>query len=139
MKPWLKSTITLLVGFLLGAAATGLVLHQIFPPHHPPGAADADRVLKRLDSKLGFTADQKEKVALLLKQELPKADVLRKEGDEKFQALRNSFNSQLRLLLTPDQQKKYDDMVAQWEQRRRKQQMIFGCGAPVSVEPVTGR
>lgn len=139
MKPWLKTTITLLVGFLLGAAATGLVLHQFFRPHHPPGAADADRMLKHLDSKLGFTADQREKVALLLKQELPKADALRSESDGKFQALRQSFNSQLRLLLNPDQQKKYDDMVAQWEEHRRKQQMIFGCAAPVSTEPVTGK
>lgn len=139
MKPWIKTTIILLVGFLLGAAAAGFAFHQFFKPHHPPGAADADRVLNHLDSKLGFTDDQKQKVALLLKQELPKADALRSEGDAKFQALRDSFNSQLRLLLNPDQQKKYADMVAKWEERRRKEQKFFGCGAPVSMEPVTGR
>src|SRR5690349_11828017 len=116
MKPWLKNSILILIGFLVGVAATGAAFRLCFHPHHPPGAADADRVLKRLDSKLGFTPDQREKVAQLLKQELPKADALRKEGDAKFQALRDAFRSQLRPLLSPDQLKKFNEMAAKWDQ-----------------------
>ncbi len=139
MASWLKTSLTLLIGFLLGVAATGIVLHHFFRPHHPPGIADADRVLKHLDSKLGLSADQKEKVAALLKQELPKADALRDEGDKKFRALRESFNAQLRPLLNPDQQKKYDDMVAQWEKRQKEEGHPLACGGAVSMEAVTGR
>lgn len=140
MKPWLKTTFIILISFLAGVATTGLAFRFCFRPHHPPGAADTDRILKHLDSKLGFTAEQKEKVALLLKQELPKADALRQEGDQKFKALRESFHSQLRALLNADQAKKYDEMVVQADQRMRKQAQFFGCGpAPVSMEPVTGR
>ncbi len=129
MKPWLKNSILILIGFLVGVAATGVAFRLCFHPHHPPGAADADRVLNRLDSNLGFTADQRDKVAQLLKQELPKADALRKEGDVKFQALRDSFRSQLHALLTPDQVKKFDEMTAKWDQHNKP-----GCS-----DPVTGR
>jgi hypothetical protein len=138
MKPWLKTFLTFLIGFLLGVAATGLAFRFCFHPH-PPGGADADRVLKRLDSKLGFTADQKEKVAALLKQELPKADALRQEADGKFQALRESFRDQLRPLLNPDQLKKFNDMTAQWDKRQKENSRFLGCGAPVSTDAVTGR
>lgn len=129
MKPWLKNSILILIGFLVGVAATGVAFRFCFHPHHPPGAADSDRVLKRLDSNLGFTPDQREKVAQLLKLELPKADALRKEGDGKFQALRDSFRSQLRPLLNPDQLKKFNEMTAKWDQHDKP-----GCS-----DPVTGR
>ncbi len=139
MKSWIKTSLTLLIGFLLGVTATGIVIHHFFGPHHPPGIVDADRILKRLVSRYDLTEDQKGKVSVLLKQELPKTDALRKEGDEKFKALRDSFNSQLRALLTPDQQKKLDDMVAKWEQKQKERSHFFGCdNGPVSASAVTG-
>ncbi|HEY5040016.1 MAG TPA: hypothetical protein VIJ93_13190 [bacterium] len=140
MKPWLKTTILLLIGFLLGIAAAGLAVPRFFHPHQHSGLADANRILKKLSSKLVLNDGQKEKVALLLKQELPKRDALCKEGDTKFDALRASFNAQLRTILNPDQQKKLDDMVAQWEKREKKEDHSFGLGSgPVSAAAaVTG-
>jgi hypothetical protein len=138
MAPWLKTTLTLLIGFLLGITATGLACHIFFPPHHPPGLADSDRILKRLDSKLSFTTDQREKVDTLLKQVLPQADNLRKDTDMKFHAIWLSFRSQLRPLLNPDQVQKYNDMVAKWDQHEKEEQARIGS-APVSTEAVTGR
>ena len=139
MKPWIKTLLILLIGFLLGVTATVLVIHQFFRPHPPPGVADADRILKRLSSRYDLTADQQEKVAALLKQELPKTEALRKEGDQKFKALRDSFNVQLRALLNPDQQKKLDDMLAKWEQKQKERSRFFGCDdGPVSAAAVTG-
>lgn len=120
MKPWLKIAFLILISFLVGVAATSLAFRLCFHPHHPPGAADTDRVLKHLDSKLGFTADQKEKVAQLLKKELPKADALRNAEDKKFKALRETFRSQLRSLLNPAQQAKFDGMTAKWDEQREK-------------------
>ncbi len=139
MKPWIKTFLTLLIGFLLGVTATGLVIHQFFRPHHPPGIVDSSRILKRLVSRYDLNEDQKAKVEVLLKQELPKTDALRKEGDLKFKALRDSFNSQLRALLNPDQQKKLDDMLIKWEQKQKEKSRFFGCDdGPVSAGAVTG-
>jgi hypothetical protein len=139
MKPWIKTAFTLLIGFLLGVTATGLVIHQYFRPHHPAGLQDADRILKRLSSRLDLNPGQKEKVALLLQQELPKSGALRKESDVKFKALRDSFNTQLRAILDAGQQKKLDDMVAKWEQKQKTEARFLGCdNGPVSAAAVTG-
>jgi hypothetical protein len=138
MKPWLKTTFIFLIGFFLGVAATGLIFPRVFHPHHPPGAADADRILKHLSSELGLTADQKEKVSALLKQELPKADALRAEGDARFKALRESFNTQLRTILDPEQLKKHDAMLAKWAKRSKDPNCLPGMmGTPNPVSPVT--
>jgi len=139
MQPWIKTTVIFLIGFSLGVAGTGLAIHSFFHPHHPPGLADADRILKRLSSRLDLNADQKTKTEALLKQELPKGEALHQESDAKFDALRASFNTQLRVLLNPDQQKKLDEMVAKWE-KREKDEGHFGCGSgPVSAAAaVTG-
>lgn len=140
MKPWIKTVCVFFIGLLMGVAATCLVFRLCFHPHHPPGAADAGRILKHLDSKLGLTADQKEKVSLLLNQELPKADNLRMEGDKKFKALRTSFHAQLRALLDPDQQKKLDEMQAKWENRLKQEgHGIDSGGTSVSMAPATGK
>lgn len=138
MAPWLKTTLTFLTGLLLGAAVTGLTFHFCFPPHHPPGIADADRILKHLDSKLKFTPDQREKVSTLLKQELPKADNLRQDTDAKFHALWLNFRSQLRPLLNSEQLQKYNEMVAKWDKHETEERAGTGA-APVSTEAVTGR
>jgi len=139
MNPWVKTTATLLIGFLLGIAATGLALPHFFHPHHHPGLADADRILKKLSSKLNLTQDQKTKAELLLKQNLPKGDALRREDEAKFDALRSAFNTQLRAILNPDQQKKLDDMVAKWENREKEDGHSFGCGPMGPTPTVAGK
>ncbi|HJT24709.1 MAG TPA: hypothetical protein VJ873_09045 [bacterium] len=138
MTPWLKTSLTFLIGLLLGAAATGLAFHFCFPPSYHPGIADADRILNHLDSKLKFTSDQRGKVDTLLKQELPKADALRQDTDAKFHTLWLDFRSQLRPLLNPEQLEKYNEMVAKWDKHEAEERA--GTGAvPVSTEAVTGR
>jgi hypothetical protein len=140
MKPWLKTLVILLIGFLLGAAATGLVLRHFFQPHHPPGLADADRILNRLDSKLGFTAEQREKVRLLLNHELPKADKLRKETDTKFQAIWLNIRAGLRPLLNPGQIQKYNAMVAKWEKHEKEMEKRHAQGnSAACTGAVTGK
>ena len=140
MKPWMKTCVTLLIGFLVGIAATAITLRFCaHPPHHPPGMADEDRILKHLTSKLGLTDDQKTKVKALLDTTLPKTDALHNEEDLKLHELRDSFNSQLRPLLTPDQQLKFDLMVAKWEKREKDQNGAPPSGTPPPTGAVSGK
>lgn len=141
MKPWIKTAAVFLLGFLVGIAAAGVTVRQCFL-HGPSN--DPRVVLQRLSSKLNLTEDQKPKVEALIKQEMPKGEALRQETRDKFKALKNSFDAQLRPLLSPDQQKKLDRMNARW-QKGRNGGHFFGCsgpgpgGAPPPASAVTGK
>ncbi len=139
MKPWVKSAAIFAAGFLLGIAAFGLVIHHCFG-HMGGGPPNSDMILKMLSSKLSLTADQKEKVSALLKEEQPKMEALHQESQTRFKAQRDSFNTKLRLLLNPEQQKKQDEMIAKWESRDHgKDCRPFGCGLMGLTPTVTGK
>lgn len=138
MQPWMKTTALLLIGALLGVAVTSLAFYHFCRPHHPPGAGDTERILSNLSSKLALTADQKDKVAVLLKEELPKTDALRADTDQKFKTLRESFHAKLLPLLNADQQKKFNDMVAQRQKHDAMMDHSFGCSGPAS-QAVSGK
>jgi len=127
MRPGIKLALIFALGFLLGMAATGLLIHHCFN-RSCSNTGKADLILKRLSSKLDLTAGQKEQVALLLKEELPKADALHQETRGKFKALADSFNTRLKPLLSGDQQKKLDEMTARWNERGQSRGSFFGCG-----------
>ena len=93
-----------------------------------------ESVLGSLSHRLDLAPDQQQKVLLLLQAQMPKSEALRNEQREKFKALRASFDDQLRPLLTPDQQKKLDSMVADWEKHEKEEKGGPGCSSgPVSA------
>ena len=94
---------------------------------------NADYLLDRLSSKLSLTADQRDKVSALLKEDMPKRDALRKETREKFTGLADSFNTRLKPILNADQQKKWDEMCARWKACSGGKYPLLGCGGPASM------
>jgi periplasmic protein CpxP/Spy len=97
------------------------------PPEHQHGRGharfDPDRRANRLSQKLNLNADQKTKVTDIFKSEQAEmqkihADASLAQGDRrsKMMDLDKSSNDQVRALLNPDQQKKFDEMLARREQ-----------------------
>jgi hypothetical protein len=139
MKFWVKGAAIFAVGFLLGGATFGLVIHHCFG-HMGGGPPNSDMILKMLSSKLSLTSDQKDKVSALLKIEGPKMEALHQESQARFKTQRDSFNAKLRLLLNADQQKKQDEMIAKWESRDHdKNCRPFGCGTLGLTPTVPGK
>jgi hypothetical protein len=56
-------------------------------------------------------------VAAVLEKNHPAMTALHEQFRPKFQALREATRTEIRLLLNPAQQKKFDDLSAKWEQR----------------------
>jgi hypothetical protein len=130
MKPSIKTTAVFVIGFLLGGAATAFGIHHCFMKCQGKGSK-SEFILRHLTSKLKLDAGQKDKVALLLKEQEPKMETLHQETATKFKALRNSFNTKLKPILNTDQQKKLDEMTAKWDSRAdRKNCRPYGCGGP---------
>ena len=66
--------------------------------------------LQRITEKLDLTADQETKVQPIIEGAKPQIDAIHQEAKQKMKTVMDSTLSQIRPLLTPDQQKKLDDI-----------------------------
>jgi Spy/CpxP family protein refolding chaperone len=66
--------------------------------------------VERLTKKLNLSADQQAKVQPIMDQTRPQIMAIHKDAMQKTQAVIDGAMSQIRPLLTPDQQKKFDDL-----------------------------
>jgi len=97
---------------------------QASPPQHWRGHGQPDPA-KRTDmltKQLGLTSDQQPKVLDALKSEQSKMEALHSDSSlsqddrrAKMMDIHKSTNEQVRAILTPDQQKKWDEMQSKRE------------------------
>lgn len=83
-------------------------------PHHM-----MENPLEHLSKDLNLTDDQKTKVQPIIDQTRPQIAAIHKEAMEKMHALLESTTAQIRPLLTPEQQKKFDAMKKAHEDMRK--------------------
>ena len=86
-------------------------------PHHMMG-----NPLEHLSKDLNLTDDQKTKVQPIIDQTKPQIAAIHKEAMEKMHALLESAGAQIRPLLTPEQQQKFDAMKKAHEDMRKAEQ-----------------
>ena len=104
-------------------------------PGGPGGRMNPEERLKRMTADLNLTADQQAKIKTIMESEKTKMDALRDdtsvEGDakrEKAMGIRKDTNSQIRAVLTADQQAKFDKQQEEMRNRR-------GNGGPPPDKP----
>src|SRR5437016_6204004 len=83
-------------------------------PHHMMG-----NPLEHLSKDLNLTDDQKTKVQPIIDQTKPQIAAIHKEAMEKMHTLLESAGAQIRPLLTPEQQQKFDAMKKAHEDMRK--------------------
>ena len=90
----------------------GIVMVQAQPgPSGGGGRGHGKRLmLERLPQELNLTSEQQTKVQPIIDQAKPQIATIRREAMQKIKAVMDSTMSQIRPLLTPDQQKKLDDI-----------------------------
>ncbi len=113
------------VGFLLGALVGGVAGNQAcVPPFHRPWSGSREhsqeKMLAKFNARLNLTSGQQQKVAVILQQKRSRIDALRGEMHPKFEEIRNATRSEIRQLLTPEQQTKFDAMIAEREARKKQ-------------------
>jgi hypothetical protein len=132
-----KYVMVFLAGLLVGTMVHGFITIHRYRAVRVE-MRDPGHVLGSLSKSLDLSPDQQQKVLLLLKAQMPKTDAIRNEQRQKFQALRASFDNQLKPLLDQAQQKKLEALVSNWE-AKEKEEHSFGCASgPVSAAAVTG-
>jgi protein CpxP len=92
-------------------------------PEHGHRHFDPEKRTEMLTKQLKLTSDQQPKVLDILKSEQSQMETLRSDSSasqedrhSKMMEIHKSSNDQIRALLTPDQQKKFDEMQSRHEQ-----------------------
>src|SRR3954454_246583 len=83
-------------------------------PHHMMG-----NPFEHLTKELGLTDEQKTKVQPIIDQAKPQMKAIHEEAMQKMHALLESAGAQIRPLLTPEQQVKFDAMKKAHEDMRK--------------------
>jgi len=98
-------------------AAGAIVLGGIVMVQAQPGAGGGGGrghgkrlMLERLPQELNLTSEQQTKVQPIIDQAKPQIATIRREAMQKIKAVMDSTMSQIRPVLTPDQQRKLDDI-----------------------------
>jgi Spy/CpxP family protein refolding chaperone len=106
----------------LTLAAVGCVVlcgFAIVQAQNPRGGGGRGRGVERLTDGLNLTPDQQAKVQPIIDQARPKIEEIHREAMQKMKAVMASTASEIRPLLTPEQQKTLDENQ-QARQRRMK-------------------
>lgn len=110
-------------GFLIGCIAGGAVgarfqkaaYHKFWKRGPNP-----ERMLKKFDRELKLDAGQKAAVKAIITGHREKMMALHEKTSGAFQDIRLSMHGEIAKVLNPDQRKKFDEMKARWEARRRR-------------------
>ena len=104
-------------------ATAGLIVlagFSIVQAQNPRGGRDRGHRLDRLTEGLNLTPDQQAKVQPIIDQAQPKIAEIHREAMQKIQELTASTVSQIRPLLTPEQQTKLDENAHHGRMKGRK-------------------
>lgn len=115
------ATLLLLAAFALGAVAGigGVALYHRpwgMGPGHPPGSSG---YLARLAKDLDLSPVQRDSVGAILDRYEPRMDSIWQDIRPKFETLRGELRSDINAQLTPDQQRRYAELLERQDARRR--------------------
>ena len=108
----------------LTLAAAGLIIldgFAVVQAQSPRGGGGRGHAVERLTDGLNLTPDQQAKIQPIIDQAQPKIAEIHREAMQKMKAVMVSTASQIRPLLTPEQQEKLDDNQNAHRGRRNAQ------------------
>ena len=119
LKVWLVLVVVFLLGSLTGGAVTGFYRSMSRP--NRGGGEPRDR-MEKMRRDLSLTDDQMKSVSAILDDTKNEYKSLRQELKPRFDEPRQKARVKIRALLTPEQQQKFDAMVAEKDAQREGDQ-----------------
>jgi Spy/CpxP family protein refolding chaperone len=117
LKVWLVLVVVFVLGSFTGVAVTGF--------YHAMARSDRNAPHDRFEKMrrdLNLTEDQTKSVSTILDETRNEYRSLRAELRPRFEEPRQKARTRIRALLTPEQQQKFDAMVAQQDAQREGDQ-----------------
>lgn len=117
---WKPIAVALVLGIVVGAFAVTRGLPRDWCGGWKNPQKARQHMMQQFTSKLNLTSDQQQKISVIFEEARAKMNALREEMRPKFQEIRTTTKAQIRALLTPDQQARFDKMNAEREARMQK-------------------
>jgi Spy/CpxP family protein refolding chaperone len=113
--------VVFVAGGLFGFVAHGLYTQTTTRAEiRPPDPKQfRERYLDKLERELSLSAAQRTQVAAILDQTGDRFRELRERMNPEFAAIRQQQRQEIRALLSPEQQGKYQKMLEDWEKRHQ--------------------
>ncbi len=125
-----KAIALLVVVFVLGVALGALGLTVMnrrvdgaraeVRPVSRTQAPDPTRAVSRLTRDLDLTPDQQQRLSEILTNTQSRYNAIRQQMNPQFDQARAQSRDQIRQILTPEQQPKFEDFLRQLDEERRK-------------------
>jgi Spy/CpxP family protein refolding chaperone len=119
LKVWLVLVVVFVLGSITGAALTGLYRSRAGADR--PEKAMHER-FEKMRSELNLTDEQTKSISAILDETRNEYRSLRAELRPRFEEPRQKARTKIRALLTPEQQQKFDALVAQQDAQRENEQ-----------------
>jgi len=114
--------LVLVLGIALGAVGVTLVNRRVYGARlrtAEPGT-DTARPVARLTHDLNLTGDQIKQVSGILSDMQVKYDAIRQQMSPQFEQVRQQGREQIRQLLTPEQEPKFEEFLGRVDEDRRR-------------------
>lgn len=102
-------TLTTLSALALGGSALANDPQGDGPDRRGGRGGPRHNMLEKTTERLDLTAEQKTRVQPIIDQATPQLEIIRQEAMQKAKAVMDNAMSQIRPMLTPEQQKKLDE------------------------------
>ena len=116
-RVYIYFALTFLLGILAGGAGSFFFRRTPEPPGSP---ARRERILRRMTGELELDGKQVQQIRAIMEETGGKMEALRTQHRPEFDEVRATARDEIRKLLTPEQSRKFDDMVRKVEERRKK-------------------
>jgi len=116
---WHQILISLLLGMLVGFFATQISFLENLGKCGKRGFSK-QHMVDRLSKKLSLDAEQKSKLQTIFETRRPQMLALRDEIRPKFEALRDSTRAEIRKILNPEQQVKFEELSKKWDEKKKR-------------------
>lgn len=126
----LLTILSLIIVFSAGLVSGVLLNKHIFNKNHQQQTQRTDYkrtgstrypTLDLMAQELGLTAEQKEKIQEIFKNNEERFKTLRKDMNERLSDIRVQLNNEIKSVLTEDQQAKYEAMIQKFNDQRKRE------------------
>jgi len=110
---WLAIVVVFALGCVTGAALDSLYRSRASSARAMRGAHDADQFLENMRRDLNLNDQQSQQIRAILEDTRNQYRALRTEVKPRYETIRQQARTRIRSLLTPEQQQRFDAMIAE--------------------------